>query len=102
MRRYPTFPFAFSWALGLAVMSAAPTLSVAQDLVVPVAPSGHAGHNHGWGSHSSPAVFPRTFSYQYDTWFNQPRHTRHVGPDGRVFWRTTVRGLPMGTPWPSH
>jgi len=101
MKRCPIFPHASSWVLGLVLFAAAPTLSTAQDQLL-VAPSGHAGQHHGCGSHSSQAVFPRTFSYQYDSWFNRPRHTRYVGPDGQVFWRTTVRGLPMGTPWPSY
>ncbi|HEV3166868.1 MAG TPA: hypothetical protein VGZ22_22765 [Isosphaeraceae bacterium] len=102
MKRLPTFPIAVSWALGLAIMAAAPRRSMAQDLVCPVAPIDHGGHHHGWHHHASPAVFPRTYSYQYDLWFNRPRHTRYLGPDGRVFWQTTVRGLPLGTPWPSY
>ena len=88
--------------VGLVLLSAVTTSSMAQEVVVPIAPDGHAGHHHKWFSHSSRAVFPRTFSYQYDSWFNRPRHTRYVGPDGKVFWRTTVRGLPVGTPWPSY
>lgn len=95
-------PSALSTAIGLVLLSAAATSALAQDVVLPVAPSRHEGHHHGWGHHSSQAVFPRTFSYQYDSWFNRPRHTRYVDPHGNVIWRTTVRGLPLGTPWPSH
>jgi hypothetical protein len=58
---------------------------------------------HAWGLCSHRALIPRTYSYQYAPWwFNQPRHVRTVGPDGRISWRTTVRGLPLGTPWLSR
>jgi hypothetical protein len=36
-----------------------------------------------------------------DRWFNRPCHFRVVGPDGKTYWRTTVRDLPLGMPWPS-
>lgn len=58
--------------------------------------------HHGWGLHSRGDAIPRTYSYYYDTWFNQPCHFRVIGPDGKISWRKTVRGLPLGTPWPSY
>jgi hypothetical protein len=105
MRFRPWIPLACGWVVCLAALSVVPTGSFAQDIVAPVVPIGNPGPGpypigHGWGFWHRP-VFPRTYSYQYAPWFNQPRHTRFVAPDGRKYWRTTVRGLPMGTPWPS-
>jgi hypothetical protein len=42
---------------------------------------------------------PRTYSYYYTPWLNQPRHVKFVGPDGRKYWQSTVRGVPMGMQW---
>jgi hypothetical protein len=42
---------------------------------------------------------PRTFSYYYTPGLNQPRHFRVVRPDGKKYWTSTVRGLPMGHQW---
>jgi hypothetical protein len=42
---------------------------------------------------------PRTFSYYYTPRLNQPCHFRGVRPDGTKYWRSTVRGLPMGHQW---
>ena len=86
----------------LAFAFASPTRSHAQDMVPPAVPTEHSKHDrsHHWlcfRSHRE--VFPRTYSYQYDIWFNRPHHFKVVGPDGKKYWRTTVRGLPMGTPW---
>ena len=58
--------------------------------------------NPDWGLHAIHTPIPRTYSYYYGTRFNQPCHTKVVGPDGRTHWITTVRGLPLGTPWPSY
>jgi hypothetical protein len=70
----------------------------------PVAPNGQVRHHlfdHFRDIHARQVPIPRTYSYYYATWFNQPRHFRVVGPHGKTYWRTTVRGLPLGTPWPS-
>jgi hypothetical protein len=88
---------ALSWALGLTVTVAAPASAKAQD---PVAASRSYGYKGGLLFHRP--VFPRTYSYMYPSRFNLPRHTKYVGPDGKTYWRTTVRGLPLGTPWPSY
>ena len=96
----------FVWALGLSAVLAVPTRSQAQDVVSSdgsIDQSRHHGLHHLWSClHSRRPPIPRTYSYYYDTWFNQPCHFRVVGPDGRKHWRTTVRGLPLGTPWPSY
>ena len=39
---------------------------------------------------------PRTYSYYYSPWLNQPRHFRVRRPDGTTYWTSTVRGLPIG------
>ncbi len=58
----------------------------------------HLHYHEGSGWPRQPAI-PRTYSYYYDTWFNQPRHLKVLGPGGRTYWKTTLRGLPGGTPW---
>lgn len=93
-----------AWLLGVSALLGTRTAAKAQEqeTVAPAVPSGyqqpHAFHPGGF-FHPRPDPVPRTYSYLYDTWFNQPRHFRVVGPDGKVRWRKTVRGLPMGTPW---
>jgi hypothetical protein len=99
------FPLGCAWVLCLAALPAVPTRSLAQGAVVPVVPIGEPGphpfgRGHGWGFCAAHLDVPRTYSYQYGLWLNRPRHTRVVGPDGRTYWQTTVRGLPLGTPWP--
>ena len=85
MNRRVTNPLAASWVLGLVLLSAAARRSGAQDPVpVPLPPCGHPGHHHEWCLFQPRPVFPRTFSYQYDIWFNRPRHTRYIAPDGQV------------------
>jgi hypothetical protein len=103
MRFRPLIPLACGWVLCLAAVGAMPTRSLAQDFVAPVVPIGNPGPyptGHSWSLWHHHPVFPRTFSYQYDIWFNRPQHTRVVVPDGCVRWQTTVRGLPLGAPWP--
>jgi hypothetical protein len=95
MKRFTTH--AVSWALGLAVSGATPASTKAQGPVV----AGQS-HGHGGGLFFHRPVFPRTYSYVYPSRFNTPVHRKYVGPDGRTYWRTTVRGLPLGTPWPSY
>jgi hypothetical protein len=55
--------------------------------------------HHWWNCLSANDGIPRTFSYYYTPWLNQPIHFRVVGPDGKTYWRSTVRGLPMGSQW---
>jgi hypothetical protein len=45
---------------------------------------------------------PRTYSYYYSPWLNQPRHFRVRRPDGTTYWTSTVRGLPIGYQWLAH
>jgi hypothetical protein len=106
MRLRPLTPLSCRSALCLIALAALPAAAPAQDLVVPpvpmpIGPAGPYPIGHGWGFGHHP-VFPRTYSYQYDIWFNRPKHTPFVGPDRRCYWQTTVRGLPLGAPWPPY
>jgi hypothetical protein len=101
MRFHSTHSRVYVWILGLSALMAASTRSQAQDVVSADVPIDQ-GRHHGWGFfHARPLAIPRTYSYYYNRWFNRPRHFRVVGPDGKIYWRTTVRDLPLGTPWPS-
>jgi hypothetical protein len=104
MRFRPTNARVFAWALGLSAMLMAPARSQAQDVIYSgesIDQSQHHPHHHGWGFfHSRHPAIPRTYSYYYNRWFNRPHHVPVVGADGKTYWRTTVRGLPLGTPWP--
>jgi hypothetical protein len=103
MRLRPSITQACGLGLCLAALAAMPNASLAQEFVAPVVPivsSVPSPIGHGWGFWHKHPAFPRTFSYQYDVWFNRPHHARYVGPDGCVYWGTTVRGLPLGAPWP--
>jgi hypothetical protein len=105
MRLRVFFTLACGWGLGLAALALMPADSAAQEVAVPVVPVVNPGPYpvaHGWGFWHCRPVFPRTFSYQYDIWFNRPQHTRVVGPDGHSYWQATVRGLPLGAPWPPY
>jgi hypothetical protein len=106
MRFHPTWPQLFVWVLALSAVLTATARSQAQDIIYSDAPIEQLQPQplrHGWGFfHSRRPPIPRTYSYYYDTWFNQPRHFRVVGPDGKTYWRTTVRDLPLGTPWQSY
>jgi hypothetical protein len=96
---------AFAGVLGLSTLLSGSTRTQAQDVVAddPAGPAGHQGSHHFWNAiHARHAPIPRTYSYYYQTWFNQPSHFKVVGPDGHPRWRVTVRGLPLGTPWPSY
>ena len=103
MRARTTGTLAFALVLGLVSLSE--TMARAQARAVPspdVHVQGHPpAHGHTWGFRGHNPPIPRTYSYIYNYNFNQPRHFRVIGPDGRKSWRTTVRGLPLGTPWPS-
>jgi hypothetical protein len=104
MRIHSAHARVYAWILGLSALMAASTRSQAQDGVSPDVLIGQGRHqlHHGWGVfHARRPPIPRTYSYYYNRWFNRPQHFRVVGPDGKTFWRTTVRDLPLGTPWPS-
>lgn len=102
-RLYPTRPRMLACVLGASALLAVPMRSRAQEVVQPAPLGGPSTHPFAQRSnglfHGRREPIPRTYSYYYDTWFNQPRHFRVVGEDGKVRWRTTVRGLPRGTPW---
>ena len=107
MRIRPLLPQACAWVVCLAAALAWPAGMRAQDVIAPVVPIVNPGPypagpflSYSFWHHRP--VFPRTYSYQYDIWFNRPRHTRFVGPDGRAYWQSTVRGLPLGAPWSAY
>jgi hypothetical protein len=105
MRFHSTPARAFARALVLSALLVAPTRVQAQADDPPAGPNGQGRHHlfhHAWGLHARNVPIPRTYSYYYAPWFNQPCHFRVVGPDGHTYWRTAVRGLPLGTPWPSY
>jgi hypothetical protein len=89
--------------VGLTALLAGPGLAKAQEpLVPPPIPAPDvmpARPHHWWNCLTANDGIPRTFSYYYTPWLNQPRHLRVVGPDGKKHWRSTVRGLPMGYQW---
>jgi hypothetical protein len=103
MRSRTARSLTLSSVLGVAALLSMPARSPAQVAVTPAVPNGYvvpAQPHGGWGLGPRRPPIPRTYSYYYNTRFNQPRRVRVVGPDGRTRWRTTVRGLPLGTPWP--
>ncbi len=102
MRYRFAFKSIYASVFGLALAVVWPTRSQAQDPVLshePIERSQHKRFHHWCCFQPHREVFPRTYSYQYDIWFNRPHHFKVVGPDGKKYWRTTVRDLPMGTPW---
>jgi hypothetical protein len=90
--------------IGLALHAAAlvsqPMAVRAQAPIAPAAPNHE--HHLGCGCCLRGPVIPRTYSYYYNYGFNQPRHTRVRGADGRCYWITTVHGLPRDVPYPSY
>jgi hypothetical protein len=54
--------------------------------------------HHWWSCLTANDGIPRTYSYYYTPAINQPIHFRVVGPNGKTYWRSAVRGLPLGTP----
>jgi hypothetical protein len=104
MRLNSTRAQAFACGFVLFALVEAPSCLQAQTGGSPVLPVGEIEQHrfgHASGFHAINVPIPRTYSYYYATWFNQPRHFRVVGPDGKAYWRRTVRGLPLGTPWSS-
>jgi hypothetical protein len=89
--------------LGVAAPLAAPAHARAQEPVAPLPdPNVYAAtvQPHHWWSFLCPNDgIPRTYSYYYTPWLNQPRHFPVVGPNGKTHWMVTVRGLPMGSQW---
>jgi len=98
---------AAAWALGLAAFVSGAGKAKAQELVpYPVAPIGYPHPSRPTARPFHLCDFflpedgiPRTYSYYYTPWMNQPRHFPFVGPDGRKYWQSTVRGMPMGMQW---
>ncbi len=89
--------------LGLAALVAAECQAVAQHpMVSPGAPIAYPipfRPQHLWHFFLPNDGIPRTYSYYYSPWLNQPHHFPVTGPDGRKYWRSTVRGVPMGQQW---
>jgi hypothetical protein len=81
------------------MFAAAPGRSSAQGVISPAGPNGFLRalpvyREQGYSPHH--VIIPRTYSYQYQYRYNQPRHYRVVGRDGKTYWRSTVRDRPMG------
>ncbi|MGO9468532.1 MAG: hypothetical protein ACLQIB_19100 [Isosphaeraceae bacterium] len=91
------------WVLGLSAVLAAEGQAVAQQpMVPPGAPIAYPipfRPRHLWDFFLPNDGIPRTYSYYYSPWLNQPHHFPVTGPDGRKYWRSTVRGVPMGQQW---
>jgi hypothetical protein len=105
MRSHPTRARALAGALVVSALLGSPARSPAQTEAEPAGPLGRIRHHLAHVAsefHAVKVPIPRTYSYYYATRFNQPCHYRVVGPDGHIYWRTAVRGLPLGTPWPSY
>jgi hypothetical protein len=102
-RLYARRKLAWACALGLAALIAVERQAVAQQpMVPPGAPIAYPipfRPQHLWDFFLPNDGIPRTYSYYYSPWLNQPVHFRVTGPDGRKYWRSTVRGVPMGLQW---
>lgn len=91
------------WVLGLSAVLAAEGQAVVQQPMVP--PGALIAYpipfrpRHLWDFFLPNDGIPRTYSYYYSPWLNQPHHFPVTGPDGRKYWRLTVRGVPMGQQW---
>jgi hypothetical protein len=48
-----------------------------------------------WSFQSCCVVIPRTYPYHYQPRCNQPLDYRVVGSDGKTYWRSRVRDIPM-------
>jgi hypothetical protein len=102
MMFYTSRSLPFASAVGLVAMLVASNRSEAQGVISPDGPNGFLRPYPVYREavfHAHRLAIPRTYSYQYNFRYNQPYHFRVVGPDGKTFWRTTVRGLPMGMQW---
>jgi hypothetical protein len=89
--------------VGVAALLSAPAHARAQEPTAPAnIPEAHSigtRIHRWWNCFSANDGIPRTYSYYYTYPLNQPRHFRVVGPDGRMYWTSTVRGMPMGWQW---
>jgi hypothetical protein len=94
---------AWAFVIGLAAALAPTGRALAQEPIVPPPiPNAYPvpSRTHRWCDFFLPNDgIPRTYSYYYSPWLNQPRHFRVVRPDGTTYWTSTVRGLPMGYQW---
>jgi len=94
-----------AWAcvLGFAALIEVEGQAMAQQpMVPPGAPIAYPipfRPRHLWDCFLPNDGIPRTYSYYYSPWLNQPHHFPFTGPDGRTYWRSTVRGVPMGLQW---
>ena len=100
MRFYPKRNLVWTIVAGLAAVLAATGHALAQEPTFPPAiPNAYVAPGpprHWYRFFSSDDGIPRTYSYIYSRRLNQPRHFRVVGPDGKRYWTSTVRDLPMG------
>jgi hypothetical protein len=104
VRFHPRCKPVWACVLGLATQLAAPGRAQAQEpMVTPATPNAYLmppnRPHHLWHFLAPNDGIPRTYSYYYSPWLNQPNHFPVVGPDGKTYWRSTVRGLPMGMQW---
>jgi hypothetical protein len=103
VRFHPSNNTAWAFVVGLAAALAATDHALAQEpMVPPPVPITYPvpSRPHHWCDFFLPNDgIPRTYSYYYSPWLNQPRHFRVVRPDGKTYWTSTVRGLPMGYQW---
>jgi hypothetical protein len=103
MRLKPSYSATWALIVGLAGSVAPPHYAHAQEAIAPP-PVANARLipsrlHRWWNCLTANDGIPRTFSYYYTPSMNQPVHFRIVGPDGKKYWRSTVRGLPMGSQW---
>jgi hypothetical protein len=102
-RFYPRSILVWALVVGHAGALAVTDHALAQEPMVPPAvPNAYVapGLRHHWYHFfSSYDGIPRTYSYIYSPRLNQPHHFRVVGPDGKTYWTSTVRGLPIGYQW---
>jgi hypothetical protein len=100
---YPRRILTWAFVAGLTAASTVTDHTLAQEPMAPPAvPNAYVapGPRHHWYHFfSSYDGIPRTYSYIYSPRLNQPHHFRVVGPDGKTYWTSTVRGLPIGYQW---
>jgi hypothetical protein len=102
-RFYPRRILIRAFVVGLTAASAVTDHAIAQEpMAPPTVPNAYVApglHHHWYHFFSSYDGIPRTYSYIYSPRLNQPHHFRVVGPDGKTYWTSTVRGLPIGYQW---
>jgi hypothetical protein len=93
------------FVVGVVALAAAPCNAVAQEPTIPPLPANPGPYlvpphrHHWWSCLTANDGIPRTYSYYYSPYLNQPSHLPVAGPDGKRYWITRVRGLPMGSQW---